>query len=87
MPMDNLPITRTRNGTLIRFLRRDLFQIELDDGILIEAVMPEEFFHWYNPNVRLTRINRPSVVVDMRETPQMPKIIEVHGSSFCGPGY
>ena len=87
MPADNMPVTPIRNGILMRFLRCDLFQVELDDGIVIDAVMPEELFHSYDPNERLTRVNRPWVVVDMREPPAMPKIVEVHRSSFVGPGY
>jgi hypothetical protein len=87
MVAENIPDTRIRTGTLMRFLRRDLFEIELDDGISIIAVMPEELFHCYDPNVRLTRVNRPRVDVDMREPPQMPKILEVRKSGFCGPGY
>jgi hypothetical protein len=76
---------RIRSGSLMRFLRRDLFEVRLDDGIVITAVMPEEF--WYDPNVHYTRVNRPSVEVEMREPPALPKIIRVRSSSFCGPGF
>jgi hypothetical protein len=78
---------RVRSGILMRFLYRDLFQVQLDDGITITAVMPEEFFLWYDPNVHYTRVNRPSVEVEMREAPALPKIIRVRSSGFCGPGY
>jgi hypothetical protein len=78
---------RIRCGQLMAFLRRDLFTVVLDDGITITAVMPEELFSIYDPNVRLTRVNRPSVKVEIREPPALPKIIEASPSSFCGPGY
>lgn len=78
---------RIRSGRLIAFLRRDLFTVQLDDGITITAVMPEELFSIYDPNVRLTRVNYPSVKVEMREPPALPKIIHAAPSSFCGPGY
>jgi hypothetical protein len=78
---------RIRSGRLIAFLRRDLFTVELDDGVTIAAVMPEELFSVYDPNVRLTRVNRPSVKVEMREPPALPKIIRAGSSGFCGPGY
>jgi hypothetical protein len=78
---------RIRSGTLMGFLRRDLFTVELDDGITITAVMPEEFFSIYNPNVRLTRVNRPTVKVEMRAPPALPRIIAAGPSGFCGPGY
>ena len=78
---------RIRSGRLMAFLRRDLFLVQLDDGITITAVMPEELFHIYDPNVRLTRVNRPSVEVEMREPPALPKIVRAWQSSFCGPGY
>jgi hypothetical protein len=37
---------RIRNGRLVAFLRRDLFTVQLDDGVTITAVMPEE---WFSP--------------------------------------
>jgi hypothetical protein len=49
--------------------------------------MPEKFFSWYNPNVHYTRVNRPSVEVEMREPPALPKIIRVRSPGFWGPGY
>jgi hypothetical protein len=69
------------------FLYRDLFSVQLDDGITITAVMPEELFPIYDPNVPLNRVNRPSVDVEMREPPALPKIVAASRSSFCGPGY
>jgi hypothetical protein len=78
---------RIRSGRLMAFLRRDLFTVQLDDGITITAVMPEELFSVYNPNERLTRVNRPSVKVEMREPPALPRIIHAGPSGFCGPGY
>jgi hypothetical protein len=78
---------RIRSGRLMAFLRRDLFTVELDDGITITAVMPEKLFPIYNPNIRLTRVNRPSVKVEMRDPPALPRIIEAGPSGFCGPGY
>lgn len=78
---------RIRSGTLMFFLRQDLFVVQLDDGITITAVMPEEFLSIYDPNLRLTRGNRPAVQVEMREPPALPKIVAARRSSFCGPGY
>jgi hypothetical protein len=78
---------RIRSGSLMRFLHRDLFEVELDDGMTITAVMPEKFFSWYNPNVPYTKVNRPSVQVEMREPPALPKIIDIGSSGFCGAGY
>jgi hypothetical protein len=78
---------RIRSGRLIAFLRRDLFTVQLDDGMTITAVMPEELFSIYDPNVRLTRVNYPSVKVEMREPPALPKIIQAGKPGFCGPGY
>jgi hypothetical protein len=78
---------RIRSGQLMAFLRRDLFLVQLDDGITITAVMPEELFRIYDPNVPLNRVNRPFVEVEMREPPALPKIVRAWRSSFCGPGY
>jgi hypothetical protein len=66
------------------FLRRDLFSVQLDDGITIAAVLPEGLFSIYDPNVPLNRVNRPSVDVEMREPPALPKVVAVSRSSFCG---
>jgi hypothetical protein len=81
------PTGRVRSGSLIEFLRRDLFTVQLDDGRKVTAVMPEELFSIYDPNVRLTRVNRPRVEVEMRDPPALPRIVSAHPSSFCGPGY
>ena len=78
---------RVRGGRLMAFLHRNLFRVQLDDGVSIVAVMPDELLPIYNPNVRLTIVNRPSVEVDMREPPALPKIVAARPSSFCGPGY
>jgi hypothetical protein len=78
---------RIRRGSLMGFLRRDLFLVQLDDGITITAVMPEQFFAWYDPNVHYTRVNRPSVEVEIREPPALAQIIRIGPSGFCGPGY
>ena len=66
---------RLRHGRLTEFLYRDLFTVVLDDGITITVVMPEEFFHLYDPNVSLTGGNWVSVEVEMREPPALPKIV------------
>jgi hypothetical protein len=78
---------RIRSGRLIAFLRRDLFTVQLDDGITITAVMPEELFSIYDPNVRLTCVNYPSVKVEMREPLALPRIIQAGKPGFCGPGF
>ena|ERR1700722_12285149 len=79
--------SRFRSGQIMAFLWRDLFTVQLDDGITITAVVPEEFFPVFDINVPLTRINRPSVEIEMREPPAWPRIVQVSKSSFCGPGY
>jgi hypothetical protein len=84
---DNQPKTRIRCGRLTEFLRRNLFTVELDDGITITAVMPEELFPIYDPNVPLTRVNWVSVDVEMREPPALPKIVAARRTAFCGLGY
>lgn len=85
MSADNQPKTRIRCGRLKEFLRRDLFAVELDDGITITAVMPEELFHVYNPDVPLTRSNWVSVEVEMREPPALPKVVAAQRTPFFGP--
>jgi hypothetical protein len=78
---------RIRSGRLMAFLRRDLFSVALDDGITITAVMPEELFPLFDASVPLNCVNRPSMEVEMRERPALPRITRVMPSGFCGPGY
>jgi hypothetical protein len=87
MSADNQPKTRIRCGRLTEFLRRDLFTVELDDGITITAVMPEEFFPIYDPNTPLTRYNWISVDVERREPPALPKIVAARRTAFLWTGY
>ena len=87
MRTDKQPNTRIRSGRLKEFLRRDMFDVELDDGITITAVMPEEFFPIYNPNVPLSRYHWITVDVDMRDPPALPKIVAARPTAFLWTGY
>ncbi len=40
---------RIRTGQLMAFLYRNLFSVQLDDGITVTAMMPEELFPIYDP--------------------------------------
>jgi hypothetical protein len=74
-----------RHGRLTEFLRRDLFSVKLDNGVTITAVMPEELFPIYDPNVSLSF--GPAwifVEVDMREPPALPRIITACNSPLIG---
>jgi hypothetical protein len=79
------PVGPVRHGRLTEFLRRDLFSVKLDNGVTITAVMPEELFSIYDPNVSLgfgpTWI---SVEVEMREPPALPRIAAVYKSPLIG---
>jgi hypothetical protein len=76
----------TREGTLVEFLRRNLFRVKLSNGVAIVAVMPDELLPSFDPNVQLTKYNYPLVDIEMREPPQMPKIVAIKGSGgWCGP--
>lgn len=77
---------RIRRGRLTEFLRRDLFSVVLDDGITITAVMPEELFSLYDPNVPLTGVYWVSVQVELREPPALPKIIAGRRGMLSGSG-
>jgi hypothetical protein len=84
MNSDNQPATRIRHGYITGFVRRNYFRVELDDGQEIVAAMPESLFHVYDPNVPLTRYNRPYVEVIMRRPPQMHRIIRARWSYMLG---
>jgi hypothetical protein len=73
------PTGPLRHGRLAEFFRRDLFSVKLDNGVTITAVMREELFPIYDPNVSLTLgTNWISVDVEMREPPAMPRIVSAY---------
>lgn len=74
---------RIRHGRVTEFLRRDLFTVQLDDGISVTAVMPEEFFHIYHLNVLLSHYWL-SVEVEMREPPALPRIVSARRGVLIG---
>ena len=86
MDADTPFIPTSRDGTLVEFLRGNLFRIKLSNGVSIVAVMPDDLLPSFDPNVQLTKYNYPCVTVEMREPPQLPKITAVRGSGgWCGP--
>jgi hypothetical protein len=79
------PTGPLRHGRLTEFLRRDLFTVKLDNGVRITAVMPEELFPIYDPNVSLTTgANWVSVEVEMREAPTIPRIVTAFRCPLIG---
>src|SRR5262245_59775008 len=79
------PVVPVRQGRLTEFLRRDLFSVNLDNVVTITAVMPEELFPIYDPNVWLSF--GPawiSVEVEMREPPALPRIVTAYNSPLIG---
>ena len=76
-----------RTGRLMQFLHRNLFRVQLSNGVSVVAVMSDELLPSFDVNVQLTKYNRPPVDVDLRESPQLPKIIAIaiHPDAWCGP--
>ena len=85
MKSKTAPVGPVRHGRLTEFLRRDLFSVKLENGVTITAVMPEELFPIYNPNVSLGF--GPawiSVEVEMREPPALPRIVTAYNTPLIG---
>jgi hypothetical protein len=62
-----------------------LFSVKLDNGVTITAVMPEELFPTYNPNLPLARgENWISVEVELREPPAIPRIVTAYHGPLVG---
>jgi hypothetical protein len=79
------PVRPVRHGRLTEFLRRDLFSVKLDNGVTITAVMPEELFPIYNPDVSLNFGPAwVSVEVEIREPPALPRIVSASNSPLLG---
>lgn len=68
---------KIREGFLMGFIHRNLFRVKLYNGVEIVALMPDELLPSFDPNVQLTKYNRPYVDVEIREPPQLPKIIAI----------
>jgi hypothetical protein len=86
MPKANVPsVGPIRHGRLTEFLRRDLFSVQLDKGVTITALMPEEFFPIYNPNFSLN-FDRAwvSVELEMQELPALPRIVAAYLAPLVG---
>jgi hypothetical protein len=76
----------TREGALVEFLHHNLFRIKLSNGVSIVAVMPDELLQSFDSNLQLTKYNYPRVDIEMREPPQMPRIVAIKSSGgWCGP--
>jgi hypothetical protein len=59
--------------------------VKLDNGVTITAVMPEELFPIYNPNVSLSFGPASiSVEVEIREPPALPRIVSAYNSPLIG---
>jgi hypothetical protein len=79
------PTGPLRHGRLTEFLRRDLFSVKLDNGVTITAVMPEELFPIYDPNLSLSvGANWISVEVEIRDAPAIPRIVAAYGCPLIG---
>ena len=82
---DQPPFTGTMHGEIWGFLNANKFRVELSDGQLVDAVVPDELIeqirpHYTGPPV----VDRIGVVVEFRERPAMHRIIQIRGSGWCG---
>ena len=85
MDTDNPVSPKIRKGRLVEFVHRNLFRVKLTDGVEIVAVMRDKLLPSFDPNVQLTRYNYPYVDVEIRESPQSPKIVGIRSSGgWCG---
>jgi hypothetical protein len=78
------PSLKVREGVLMGFVHRNIFRVRLYNGVEIVATMPDELLSSFDPNVQLTKYNRPYVDVEIHEFPLMSKIIAVRRSGMCG---
>ena len=76
---------KIREGRLMEFLHRNLFRVKLYNGVEIVAMMPDELLPSFDPNIQLTKYNRPYVDVEIREAPQTSKILAIRPTCWCGP--
>jgi hypothetical protein len=78
--------TGRMGGTIWSFLRENRFRVELDDGQIVEAVLPDELMETMRPFYSGPPItDRIGVVVEFREPPGLHRILEVKGASaWCG---
>jgi hypothetical protein len=74
MSAENQPATRTRNGQILEFLRRNLFRVRLDDGQEVTATMPENLFHVWTFAEQARHSAPVNVNVRLRKPPRIHRI-------------
>ena len=86
MSTDDQPaFTGTMHGEIWGFLNANKFRVELSDGQLVDAVVPDELIEQIRPYYTGPPIvDRIGVVVEFRERPAMHRIIRITGSGWCG---
>ena len=70
----------TMDGTIWCFLTGNRFRVELYDGLLVDAVVPDHLIEQIRPYyVGPPALERIAVVVEFRERPAMHRITEIKG--------
>lgn len=78
-------VTKVRRGEIKEFLHRNIFRVKLYNGVLIDAVMPNELLPAFDINVPITRWHFQYVDVELRDPPQLAKIISIERpTGLCG---
>jgi hypothetical protein len=78
--------TGTMSGTIWMFLSANKFRVELSDGQVVDAVLPDELVDEMRPYYSGPPIaERIGVVVEFRQPPAMHRILEITGNDgWCG---
>ena len=87
MELDGQPeFTGTMHGEIWGFLSVNKFRVELSDGQLVDAAVPDELIEQIRPFYSGPPIvDRIGVVVEFRQPPAMHRIIHINsGSGWCG---
>ena len=80
------PLSDVTGGTIIQFLRRNLFTVRLRDGQEVTAVMPERLIPFAVENVKFVATRSPCISVEVLlcEPPKMHRIISARLVYLCG---
>lgn len=83
---DQSDYTHTMAGTISCFLTANKFRVELHDGQIVDAVLPDHLIAQIRPYYTGPPIaDRIGVIVQFRPPPAMHRIIDITGDGgWCG---
>jgi hypothetical protein len=78
------PRSNVMGGRIIVFLRRNLFQVQLDNGQYVTAAMPEKLLPWGRASLEQPPGQWINVKVRLKKFPRMHRIVAASEGGLTG---